>query len=68
MSGETYIKIGSGVSFGVVAGLIITKLLIATEDMAHDLKDKLGDVPIYALGGLFGAAIGGVVVQWAPKP
>ena len=58
-----YLKVGTGVTLGVLAGLAVVRLSISTQESLNDVQKKLGKLPLYVTGGTFGAVIGGVLFK-----
>jgi hypothetical protein len=56
-----YLKVGTGATLGIFAGLAIMRLAISTQESLSDVERALGKVPLYVTGGTAGAVMGGLL-------
>ena len=64
MRAAVYLKVGTGVTLGVIAGLAIVRLSISTQESLNDVQRTLDKIPLYVTGGTVGAVNGGVLLNY----
>ena len=64
MRAAVYLKVGTGVTLGVIAGLAIVRLSISTQESLIDVQRTLDKIPLYVTGGTVGAVNGGVLLNY----